>query len=156
MNELNRKLQGAGANIMLLRGNISAFIAKLKLWKANTQAGQKVAAFPTMNKLSFTNGVNSIIQSEAIDHFNSLIEEFYRYFSYVKQDTPMMALTRNPFRVSVEDLLNEQNEEEGKGIQKEFLDMIHDSTAKDYFKDESLENSGEKWRKYIQKFQRNR
>ena len=51
----------------------------------------------------------------------------------------MMALTRNPFRVSVEDLLNEQNEEERQGIQKEFLDMIHDSTAKDYFKDESLE-----------------
>ena len=52
LNELNRKLQGAGANVLLLRDNISAFIAKLKLWKANIQAGQKVAAFPTMNKLS--------------------------------------------------------------------------------------------------------
>ena len=59
LNELNRKLQGAGANILLLRDNISAFIAKLKLWKANIQTGQKAAAFPTMNKLSSTNGVNN-------------------------------------------------------------------------------------------------
>ena len=132
LNELNRKLQGAGAKILLLRDNLFAFIAKLKLWK--------VAAFPTMNKLSCTNGVNIVIQSEAIDHFNCLIEEFYHYFPCVEQDTPVMALTRNLFRVSVEDLSNEQNEEEGQGIQEEFFDMIHDSTAKDYFKDESFEN----------------
>ena len=50
-----------------------------------------------------------------------------------------MALTRNPFRVSVKDLSSKHNEEEGQGIQEEFLDMIHDSTAKNYFEDESLE-----------------
>jgi len=33
-----------------------------------------------------------------------------------------MALTRNPFKVSVEDFPNGQNEDEG--IQEEFLDMI--------------------------------
>jgi len=49
----------------------------------------------------------------------------------------MMALTRNSFGVSVEDLPNEQNE--GEGIQEEFLDMIHDSTVKASFEDESFE-----------------
>ena len=90
LNELNWKLQVANIRV-LLQDNICAFIANLKLWKANIQAGQKVAAFPTMNKLSCTNGVNSIIQSEAIGHF-SLIKEFYCYFPCVKQNTPVMAL----------------------------------------------------------------
>ena len=67
----------------------------------------------------------------------------------------MMALMRNPFRVSVEKLSNEHNEEEEQGIQEEFLDMVHDSTAKDYFEDESLEKFWKRWRKHIQKFQRN-
>ena len=39
------------------------------------QSGQRVAVFPTTNKMSETNGINSIIQSEAVDHFNSLTEE---------------------------------------------------------------------------------
>jgi len=33
-----------------------------------------------MNKMNETNGINSIVQSEAVDHFNSLIEEFHHYF----------------------------------------------------------------------------
>jgi len=49
----------------------------------------------------------------------------------------MMALTRNPFRVSVEDFSDEQNEDEG--IQEEFLDLIHDSTVEASFEDEGLE-----------------
>ena len=51
-NELNRKLQGAGANISLPRDNIFAFITKLQLWKAKIQFGQKVTAFSSMNTLS--------------------------------------------------------------------------------------------------------
>ena len=100
-----------------------------------------------MNILSCTNSINSNIQREAIDHFSNLNEEFHRYFSCVELDTPVMALTRNPFRVSVEDLSNEHNEEKEQGIQEEFLDMIHDSTAEDYFEDESLEKFWEKTEK---------
>jgi len=44
--------------------------------------------------------------------------EFHRYFRRVQHYTPMMALTRNPFRVSVEGFPNEQNQ--GEGIQKRF------------------------------------
>ena len=61
LNELNCKLEGSSTNILLLRDNISAFIAKLKLWKAKIQSGQKATAFPTMNTLSCTNNVNSMI-----------------------------------------------------------------------------------------------
>ena len=45
-----------------------------------------------------------------------------------------MTFTRNPFRVSVEDF-PDQND----SSQEEFLDMIHDSTIKTSFEDESLE-----------------
>jgi len=83
-----------------------------------------------MNKMSETNGINSFTQSVVVDHFNSLIEEFHRYFPGVEYDTRMMALTRNTFRVSAEDFPNELNEDEG--IQKEFLDLIHDSTLKGF------------------------
>jgi len=137
LNELNRNLLGVGASMLGLQDKIAAFIAKLKLWKTKIQFGQRVVVFPMMNKMNETNGINSIVQSDAVDHFNSLIEEFYRYFPGVEHDTPMMALTRNPFKVSVEDFPNEQNEDEG--IQEEFLDMIHDSTVKASFEDESLE-----------------
>ena len=75
-----------------------------------------MAVYPTMNKMNETNGINSITQSEVVDHFNSLIVEFHRYFPGVEHDTPMMALTRNRFRVSAEDFPNERNEDEG--IQK--------------------------------------
>jgi len=77
------------------------------------QSGQRVAVYPMMNKMSETNGINSITQSEVVDHFNSLIEEFHHYFPGVEHDTPMMPLTRNPFRVSAEDFPNERNEDEG-------------------------------------------
>ena len=44
------------------------------------QSGQRVAVHPMMNKMSETNGISSITQSEVVDHFNSLIEEFHRCF----------------------------------------------------------------------------
>ena len=96
LNELNRNLQGVNTNILGLREKITAFIAKLKLW--TIQLGQRVAVFPMVNKMNETNGINSIVQSEVVDYFNSLIEEFHRYFPGVEQDTPMMALNKEPFQ----------------------------------------------------------
>ena len=100
------------------------------------QSGQIVASFPIMNKMSETNDNNSITQSEAVKHLNRLIKEFRRYFLDVEYGTPVMTLTRNPFRLSVEDFPEDLNET----IQEEFLDMIHDSSAKASFEDESLED----------------
>jgi len=97
LNELNRNLQGVGAKILGLQDKIAAFFAKPKLWETKIQPGQRVAVFPMMNKMSETNGINSIIQSESVDHFNSLLEEFRRYFPGVEHDTPMVALNKEPF-----------------------------------------------------------
>ena len=134
LNSLNLKLQVVDENILGLRDKIAAVIAKLKLWKTKMQSRQKVESFPMMSKLSETNSSNTIIQDEAVEHLNSLIKEFHRYFPDVECDTPLMTFTRNPFRVSVEDI-PDQND----SSQEEFLDMIHDSTIKTSFEDESLE-----------------
>ena len=74
------------------------------------QSGQIVALFPIMNKVSGTNDSNSIIQSEAIEHLNSLTKEFHHNFFDVEYDIPLMKLTRNPFRLLVKDFSNDPNE----------------------------------------------
>lgn len=134
LNELNRNLQGVNANMLVLRDKVASFIAKLNLWKTKMQSGYRVAEFPMMNKMIETNGVNSIIQSKVVDHFSRLIEEFHRYFPGFEQDTLLMALTRNPFRVSIENIPSEEDED----IQGKFLDMIHESFFEASFEDETL------------------
>ena len=84
--------------------------------------------------------VNSVIKSEAVDHFNSLIEEFRCYFPGVEYDTPVLASTRNPFRISVKEFANQQNEYED--ILAEFLDMVHDSMSKLFLKIKAWKNFG--------------
>ena len=74
------------------------------------QSGQIVASFPIMNKMSETNDSNSIIQNEVVEHSNSLIKEFHCYFPDVKYNTLLMTLTRNSFRLSVEDFPEDLNE----------------------------------------------
>ena len=100
------------------------------------QSGQSVASFPMINKMCETNGIRSIIKSEDVDLFSSFIEEFHLYYPGFEQ-IAVMALTRNSFRVSVEDFPNETNEDED--IQEEYLGMIHHSAVKPFFQDESLE-----------------
>ena len=89
--------------------------------------------FPTLEKISETNGISDV-QSEAVDHISRLINEFYRYFSGFEHNTPVIAFTRNPFKYSVEDF-----PEDEQAIQEEFLDLIHDSSAKGSLDDETLD-----------------
>nr|XP_039255210.1 protein FAM200A-like [Styela clava] len=62
-----------------------------------------------------------------------LIEEFHRYFPGFEHDTPVMAFTKNLFRFPVEDFSEDEEDN-----QEEFLEMIHDSSAKFSFEDETL------------------
>lgn len=134
LNELNRKLQGVGSNIIVQRDKIAAFIAKLELWKGKIQSGHSVAAFPTLHKMIGMNSICFVIQGDVVEHFDKLISEFHRYFPSIEADTPVMALTKNPFRFPVagvqEDELNKQ---------EQFLELIHDSAAKASFEDNTLD-----------------
>ena len=134
LNELNRKLQGVDSNLVGQRDKIAAFIAKLELWKKKVQTGRSGVAFPMLEKMSETNGISDVVQSEAVDHISRLINEFHRYYSGFEHNTPVIAFTRNPFKYSVEDL-----SEYEQAIQEEFLDLIHDSSAKASFDNETLD-----------------
>ena len=65
-------------------------------------------AFPTLENMSETNGINDVVQSEAVDHINRLIKEFDRYFPGFEHNTLVMVLTRHPFKYSVEDLAEDE------------------------------------------------
>ena len=101
LNELNCKLQGMDSNIIVQRDKIAAFIAKLELWKGKIQSGGSVASFPTLHKMFGMTGISSVIQSDVVEHLDKLTCEFHWYFPSIEDDTPTMALTRNPFRFSV-------------------------------------------------------
>ena len=133
LNELNRKLQGMDSNIIVQRYKIAAFIAKLELWKGKIQSGGSVASFPTLHKMFGMTGISSVIQSDVVEHLDKLTCEFHRYFLFIEDDTPTMALTRNPFRFPVAGV---QDDEEN--TQEQFLEMIHDSAAKASFEDNTL------------------
>ena len=134
LNELNRKLQGMDPNIIVQRDKIAAFIAKLELWKGKIQSGRSVAAFPTLHKMIGMNDICSVIQSDVVEHFDKLTDEFYRYFSSIEADTPTMALTRNPFRFPVAGV-----QEDEENTQEQFLELIHDSAAIASFEDNTLD-----------------
>ena len=104
LNKLNRKLQGVHSNLLGQRDKISAFIAKLELWKKKVQTGRSGMAFRAFEKMSETNGIRDIVQSETVDHISMLIEEFHHYFPSFERSAPVMAFTQNPFKYSVEDL----------------------------------------------------
>ena len=74
------------------------------------QSGQIVALFLIINKVSGTNDSNSIIQREAIELLNSFTKEFHHNFFNVEYNTPLMKLTRNPFRLLVKDFSDDSNE----------------------------------------------
>ena len=93
----------------------------LELWKKKIQTDRSGVAFPTLEKMSETNGISDIAQSEAVDHISSLIKEFHHYFPNFKHNTPVLAFTRNLFTYSVEDFPGDE-----QAIQEEFLDLIHD------------------------------
>ena len=50
LNELNCKLPGVDSNLLGQRDKITAFIAKLELWKKKVQTGRSGVAFPTLEK----------------------------------------------------------------------------------------------------------
>jgi len=50
-----------------------------------------------------------VIQSETVGYFNKFFEEFQSYFRDFKNDTPVMGFTGNPFRLLVEDLLEDED-----------------------------------------------
>lgn len=130
LNELNSKLQGPDCNILGHMDKINAFIAKLEFWSHKfEQESDLASSFPSVA----THGVDAPLRAEVVSHLSNVISEFKRYFPNYDTATPIMALTRNPFRVSMDDVSSELQE-----LEEEFIEMVNDSSTKDSFADLSL------------------
>ena len=127
LNNLNLLLQGKKTNRLKDYDAINAFIAKLTLWIRRTKEGN-ATSFPNLDNALVKNIIllEGTLKSEIETHLHLLKQEFERYFPDLNDtDLPQWKLTRNPFRIN-EDILPDC-------LQEEFLELKHNSNAKDDF-----------------------
>ncbi|XP_066957949.1 protein FAM200C-like [Macrobrachium rosenbergii] len=84
--------------------------------------------FPSLNEVLADGQLSSTLSKEIMDHLSHLDDEFRRYFPDL---SPLHGgLAKNPFLCQVDDVLED--------AQEEFIELIHDSTAKNVFQSNSL------------------
>ena len=129
LNQLNKKLQGPGTNIIVLSDAINAFVVKLNLWRQRA----KTNIFASFHRLTDTTGddFNKNLKEDIISHLRNLQDEFERYFSEINTGSILMKVARNPFIHKVEDV--------PKAIQEEFAELTNDFFANDEFHSYKLE-----------------
>ena len=129
LNELNRKLQGRDTNIISHSDNINAFISKIKLWSGKIRDGN-TCSFHRLTDVLCNEPICAELQRDIMEHLDCLGEEFNKYFPGVNTGDALFGMTRNPFQCELETISEE--------IQDEFLELVHDSFAKDEFQILSL------------------
>ena len=133
-NCLNLLLQGKNTNRMKDYDEIRTFIVKLGLWHRRVQRGN-AASFPTLD-IALENSKAKLegeLKVEVESHLQILKKEYDCYFPDLGNvELTEWKMTRNPFRIK-EDILLEEHQEE-------FLEMKCNSTAKDDFEAMSLNN----------------
>ena len=122
LNQLNKKLQGPGTNIIVHSDAINAFVVKL-----NFEATSKNNNFASFHRLTEIAGddFNKILKEDIISHHRNLQDEFERYFPEINTGSILMKVARNSFIDEVEDV--------PEAIQEEFTELTNDSFAKDEF-----------------------
>jgi hypothetical protein len=131
LNTLNRKLQGRETNVITNIDHINAFIAKVQLWHRKLEQNN-IASFHRLSKVLGEQNVSAGLRESIAVHLQSLADEFSRYFPDRNTDDVQMAMIRNPFNCEVDDI--------SEDLQDEFLELVHDSAAKDDFRTLSLPN----------------
>ena len=123
-NQLNKKLQGPGTNIIVHSDAINAFVVKLNLWRQRAK-NNNFASFHRLTEIT-GDDFNKNLKEDIISHLRNLQDEFERYFPKI-----LMKVARNPFIHKVEDV--------PEAIQEEFTELTNDSFAKDEFHSCKLE-----------------
>ncbi|XP_066958820.1 zinc finger BED domain-containing protein 5-like [Macrobrachium rosenbergii] len=124
---LNLRLQGKDSNLLSHCDSLHALLAKLELCKKRVSVGNFMM-FPSLNEVLADGQLSSTLSKEIMDHLSQLDDEFRHYFPDL---SPQHAgLAENPFLCQVDDVLED--------AQGEFIELIHDSTAKNVFPSNSL------------------
>ncbi|XP_068237208.1 zinc finger BED domain-containing protein 5-like [Palaemon carinicauda] len=125
-NQLNLGLQEKDSNLLSLCDSIHAYLDKLELYKKRVSVGKFM--FPSLNEVLADGQLSSTLSKEIMDHLSQLDDEFRRYFPDL---SPQHAgLAKNPFLCQVDDVLEDAEEQ--------FIELLHDSTAKNVFQSNSL------------------
>lgn len=124
-------MQGKCTNIIKYVDYLSAFKNKIQNWKRKIKLS-RCSMFEELSSLFTTDNddetVPESIRTEIVQHLTALEDEFERYFPEINGDE--LDLVRNPFRLQVEKIPDE--------YQDEFLELKMDSSAKDIFDEKSL------------------
>ena len=128
LNQLNKKLQGPGTNIIVHSDAINAFVVKLNLWRQ--RAKNNFASFHRLTEIT-GDDFNKNLKEDIISHLRNLQDEFERYFPEINTSSILMKVARNPFIHKVEDV--------PEAIQEKFTKLTNDSFAKDEFHSCNLE-----------------
>ena len=122
LNQLNKKLQGPGSNIIVHTDAINAFVAKLKLWSQRPN-NDNFVSFHRLTEITGDDFEKNL--EDIISHLQNLQNEFERYFPEINTSSILMKVVRNPFLCKVEDV--------SEAIQEELIELTNDSFAKDEF-----------------------
>ena len=126
LNQLNKKLQGPGTNIIV--HSDARFVVKLNLWRQQAK-NNNFASFHRLTEITGDDFNKNL--EDIISHRRNLLDEFERYFSEINTGSMLMKVARNLFIHKVEDV--------PEAIQKEFTKLTSDSFAKDEFHSCKLE-----------------
>ena len=132
LNQLNKKLQGSGINIIIHSNAINAFVVKLNLWRQRAK-NNNFASFHRLTEIT-GDDFNKNLKEDIISHLRNLQDEFERYFPEISTGSILMKVARNPFIHKVEDV--------PEAIQEKFTELTNDSFATDEFHFCKLESFG--------------
>ena len=99
LNQLNKKLQGSGSNIIVHTDAIKAFVAKLKLWSQRAN-NDNFTSFHCLTDI-IENDFEENLKENIISHLQSLQNEFERYFPEINTSIILTKVARNPFLYTV-------------------------------------------------------
>ena len=129
LNQLKKKLQGPGSNIIVHTDTINAFVAKLKLWSQRAN-NDNFASFHRLTEIT-GDDFKQNLKEDIISDLQNLQNEFERYFLEINTSSILMKVARNPFICKVEDV--------SEAIQEHCKELTNDSFAKDEFHTCNLE-----------------
>ena len=125
LNQLNKKPQGPGTNIIVHSDNtINAFVVKLNLWRQQAK-NNNFASFHRLTEIT-GDDFDKNLKEDIISHLRNLQDEFEQYFLKINTGSILMKVARNLFIHKVEDVL--------EAIQEEFTELTNDFFAKDEFR----------------------
>ena len=138
LNQLNKKLQGPGCNIIVHTDAINGFVAKLNLWSQRAN-NDNFASFHHLTEIT-GDDFEQNLKEDIISNLQNLQNEFERYFSKINTSSILMKVARNPFLCKVEDV--------SEAIQEEFKELTNDFFEKNEFHTCNLEEFWVKIQRY--------